>query len=196
MWGGICSVRALAATAMQTSSLDGFVYHLVLPAGFVLQGRRPARGKRGQGTGSCQADDCSADLSKSSWHERKRTCPQHAQAKEFLKKECPSRFCQQCSRVHLIEAFEKDRRSCKEQLAKHAARWAFELAIACRKTASHDAVQWAVLCSTVWHLMEGVSHLDWSECPKRTERLKHLSCHHLVAEGGRHMLRRCQRLLP
>ena len=103
---------------MHISGLDG-------SGSSFLQGRRPARGKRWQGTGSCQADDCSADLSKSSWHERKRICPQHAQAKEFLKKERPSRFCQQCSRVQLIEVFEKDRRSCKEQLAKHAARWAF-----------------------------------------------------------------------
>ena len=134
-----------------------------------LQGQRPARGRRRQGAGSCQADDCSADLSNSSWHERKRICPHHAQAREFLKKERPSRFCQQCSRVHLIEAFEKDRRSCKEQLAKHAARWALELAAARWKT---DMPCCSGLCRVrqSGSLDGGAFTPGAANCPKRTER--------------------------
>lgn len=40
----------------------------------------------------------------------------------FLKQGKAQQFCQQCGRSHTPDAFDKDRRSCRTQLAKHAAR--------------------------------------------------------------------------
>ena len=76
------------------------------------------------GPARCQADDCAADLLRCSvWHQRNRICEGHARALTLLKGGRALRFCQQCARAHPLEAFEKGRRSCRVQLAKHAARW-------------------------------------------------------------------------
>ncbi|PRW20830.1 Phosphatidylinositol 4-phosphate 5-kinase 2 isoform A [Chlorella sorokiniana] len=53
---------------------------------------------------------------------RYRVCPEHATADVVLNKGVPSRFCQQCGRFHPLEAFEPSLRSCRQQLARHAAR--------------------------------------------------------------------------
>ncbi|KAK9862486.1 hypothetical protein WJX84_012180 [Apatococcus fuscideae] len=72
---------------------------------------------------SCQADGCRADISKlSSYHQRCRICEEHLKADDFLRNNRPKRFCQQCGRSHELTAFDPKRRSCRVQLAKHAAR--------------------------------------------------------------------------
>ncbi|KAL3133811.1 hypothetical protein ABBQ32_008285 [Trebouxia sp. C0010 RCD-2024] len=72
--------------------------------------------------GSCQADACNSDMTEQSvWHQKSRICAKHMSGM-FLKQGKPQQFCQQCGRSHNLDAFDKGRRSCRTQLAKHAAR--------------------------------------------------------------------------
>lgn len=72
--------------------------------------------------GSCQADSCNSDMTEQSvWHQKSRICDKHMSGM-FLKQGRPQQFCQQCGRSHNLDAFDEGRRSCRTQLAKHAAR--------------------------------------------------------------------------
>ena len=71
---------------------------------------------------TCQADGCVSDLAQQSvWHQKSRICSLHMSG-IFLKQGKAQQFCQQCGRSHNPDAFDKGRRSCRTQLAKHAAR--------------------------------------------------------------------------
>ena len=72
--------------------------------------------------GLCQADNCQSDMAKQSvWHQKSRICDKHMSGM-FLKSGKPQQFCQQCGRSHNLDAFDQGRKSCRTQLAKHAAR--------------------------------------------------------------------------
>lgn len=53
---------------------------------------------------------------------RYRICRVHAAAEEVEREGVPSRFCQQCGRFHALSDFDGPQRSCRSQLAYHAAR--------------------------------------------------------------------------
>lgn len=55
------------------------------------------------------------------WHQKSRICDRHMSG-TFLKQGKHQQFCQQCGRSHNPDAFDQGRRSCRTQLAKHAAR--------------------------------------------------------------------------
>lgn len=79
--------------------------------------------------GSCQADGCNSDMTEQSvWHQKSRICDKHMSGM-FLKQGKPQQFCQQCGRSHNLDAFDKGRRSCRTQLAKHAARLVLMFAV-------------------------------------------------------------------
>ena len=46
----------------------------------------------------------------------------HIKMPEFDRAGKRQRFCQQCGRCHLLDAFDQGKRSCRAQLAKHNAR--------------------------------------------------------------------------
>ncbi len=46
----------------------------------------------------------------------------HIKMPEFERAGKRQRFCQQCGRCHLLDAFDQGKRSCRAQLAKHNAR--------------------------------------------------------------------------
>ena len=72
--------------------------------------------------GLCQADGCESDMAKQSvWHQKSRICDKHMSGM-FLKLGKPLLFCHQCGRSHNLDAFDQGRKSCRTQLAKHAAR--------------------------------------------------------------------------
>ncbi|KAI7841073.1 hypothetical protein COHA_005301 [Chlorella ohadii] len=69
----------------------------------------------------CQV--CGLDLSNArTFFRRYRICEAHAAEKEQLIDGVPQRFCQQCGRFHTLDAFDADQKSCREELARHAAR--------------------------------------------------------------------------
>lgn len=85
---------------------------------------------------SCQADGCQSDMAKQSvWHQKSKICDKHMSGM-FLKLGRPQQFCQQCGRSHNLDAFDQGRKSCRTQLAKHAARWVLLFAAAPCSSAS------------------------------------------------------------
>jgi hypothetical protein len=69
---------------------------------------------------SCQVDDCRADLSSAKdYHRRHKVCDLHSKATRALVGSVMQRFCQQCSRFHILQEFDEGKRSCRRRLAGH-----------------------------------------------------------------------------
>ncbi|CAO2818215.1 unnamed protein product [Amaranthus hypochondriacus] len=82
----------------------------------------------------CQVEDCGAVLSKAKeYHRRHKVCEVHAKASKALVANVMQRFCQQCSRFHVLQEFDEGKRSCRQRLAGHNKRR--------RKTQADAAVQ-------------------------------------------------------
>nr|AIL95846.1 SQUAMOSA promoter binding-like transcription factor [Gossypium hirsutum] len=83
------------------------------------------RGKKTKVTGTpcravCQVEDCRADLSKAKdYHRRHKVCDVHSKATKALVGNVMQRFCQQCSRFHVLQEFDEGKRSCRRRLAGH-----------------------------------------------------------------------------
>ncbi|CAL0306905.1 unnamed protein product [Lupinus luteus] len=68
----------------------------------------------------CQVQDCRADLSNAKdYHRRHKVCDLHSKASKALVANVMQRFCQQCSRFHVIQEFDEGKRSCRRRLAGH-----------------------------------------------------------------------------
>lgn len=68
----------------------------------------------------CQVEDCGADLSNAKdYHRRHKVCEMHSKASKALVGNAMQRFCQQCSRFHLLQEFDEGKRSCRRRLAGH-----------------------------------------------------------------------------
>ncbi|MCL7048070.1 hypothetical protein MKW94_030960 [Papaver nudicaule] len=68
----------------------------------------------------CQVEGCGADLSKAKpYHRRHKVCEVHSKTSQSLVGNVMQRFCQQCSRFHLLEEFDEGKRSCRRRLAGH-----------------------------------------------------------------------------
>ncbi|KAG6419147.1 hypothetical protein SASPL_121359 [Salvia splendens] len=69
---------------------------------------------------SCQAEDCTADMTDAKpYHRRHKVCEFHAKAAVVLLSGIRQRFCQQCSRFHELSEFDEAKRSCRRRLAGH-----------------------------------------------------------------------------
>ncbi|XP_010534410.1 PREDICTED: squamosa promoter-binding-like protein 14 isoform X2 [Tarenaya hassleriana] len=68
----------------------------------------------------CQVDCCTEDLSTAKdYHRRHKVCEVHSKASKALVGNQMQRFCQQCSRFHLLSEFDEGKRSCRRRLAGH-----------------------------------------------------------------------------
>ncbi|CAL0304634.1 unnamed protein product [Lupinus luteus] len=68
----------------------------------------------------CQAQGCNADLSDAKhYHRRHKVCEFHSKAATVIAAGLTQRFCQQCSRFHLLSEFDNGKRSCRKRLADH-----------------------------------------------------------------------------
>ncbi|GER31201.1 squamosa promoter binding protein-like protein [Striga asiatica] len=68
----------------------------------------------------CQAEGCHADLSHAKhYHRRHKVCEFHSKAATVIAAGLTQRFCQQCSRFHLLSEFDNGKRSCRKRLADH-----------------------------------------------------------------------------
>ncbi|KAE9604599.1 hypothetical protein Lal_00010826 [Lupinus albus] len=68
----------------------------------------------------CQVEDCRADLSNAKdYHRRHKVCDVHSKASRALVGSVMQRFCQQCSRFHILQEFDEGKRSCRRRLAGH-----------------------------------------------------------------------------
>ncbi|GAB4860900.1 hypothetical protein Ancab_036061 [Ancistrocladus abbreviatus] len=68
----------------------------------------------------CQVCGCSKDLSSSKeYHKRHKVCEAHSKTAKVIVNGMEQRFCQQCSRFHLLAEFDDGKRSCRKRLASH-----------------------------------------------------------------------------
>ncbi|KAH8493745.1 hypothetical protein Peur_061479 [Populus x canadensis] len=96
--------------------------------GFVDDDKIKKKGKKGSSGGgsssmllvSCQADNCTSDLTDAKrYHRRHKVCEFHAKAPFVPVNGLQQRFCQQCSRFHDLSEFDDSKRSCRRRLAGH-----------------------------------------------------------------------------
>ncbi|WVZ77671.1 hypothetical protein U9M48_025512 [Paspalum notatum var. saurae] len=68
----------------------------------------------------CQAEGCKADLTAAKhYHRRHKVCEHHAKASTVAAAGKQQRFCQQCSRFHVLAEFDEAKRSCRKRLTEH-----------------------------------------------------------------------------
>nr|AQQ11825.1 squamosa-promoter binding protein-like protein [Bambusa multiplex] len=68
----------------------------------------------------CQVEGCGVDLAAAKdYHRRHKVCEMHAKATTAVVGNAVQRFCQQCSRFHLLQEFDEGKRSCRRRLAGH-----------------------------------------------------------------------------
>ncbi|KAI6683281.1 hypothetical protein NL676_029194 [Syzygium grande] len=68
----------------------------------------------------CQVYGCNKDLSSSKdYHKRHKVCEAHSKTSKVIVNGIEQRFCQQCSRFHLLAEFDDGKRSCRKRLAGH-----------------------------------------------------------------------------
>ncbi|XP_016899321.2 squamosa promoter-binding-like protein 12 [Cucumis melo] len=71
-------------------------------------------------TAFCQVYGCNKDLSSSKdYHKRHKVCEVHSKTAKVIVNGIEQRFCQQCSRFHLLVEFDDGKRSCRKRLAGH-----------------------------------------------------------------------------
>ncbi|KAJ9140577.1 hypothetical protein P3X46_031209 [Hevea brasiliensis] len=71
-------------------------------------------------TARCQVYGCNKDLSSSKeYHKRHKVCETHSKTSKVIVNGIEQRFCQQCSRFHLLAEFDDGKRSCRKRLAGH-----------------------------------------------------------------------------
>lgn len=68
----------------------------------------------------CVVPGCATDLTtEKSYNRRLKVCAAHLKAQSVGLEAGTSRFCQQCSRFHTVDAFDGTRRSCRDRLKTH-----------------------------------------------------------------------------
>ncbi|KAF5737329.1 squamosa promoter-binding-like protein 9 [Tripterygium wilfordii] len=79
--------------------------------GGAVQGGKPPR---------CQVEGCMVDLSDAkAYYSRHKVCGMHSKSPKVIVAGLEKRFCQQCSRFHLLPEFDQGKRSCRRRLAGH-----------------------------------------------------------------------------
>ncbi|KAK7256503.1 hypothetical protein RIF29_29954 [Crotalaria pallida] len=80
----------------------------------------------------CQVEGCHVALvNVKDYHRRHKVCEMHSKAPKVVVLGLEQRFCQQCSRFHVVSEFDDSKRSCRRRLAGHNER---------RRKNSHDSV--------------------------------------------------------
>ncbi|TYJ41096.1 hypothetical protein E1A91_A04G185600v1 [Gossypium mustelinum] len=71
-------------------------------------------------TPQCQVYGCNKDLSSSKdYYKRNKVCEIHSKTAKVIVNGNEMRFCQQCSRFHLLAEFDDGKRSCRKRLVGH-----------------------------------------------------------------------------
>ncbi|XP_038988522.1 squamosa promoter-binding-like protein 6 [Phoenix dactylifera] len=103
--------------------LGGHAYPIPEPDNANCEGKNGKKSKLEGGNSNrptCQVVGCGADLSNSKdYHRRHKVCEMHAKASTAMVGNAIQRFCQQCSRFHLLQEFDEGKRSCRRRLAGH-----------------------------------------------------------------------------
>ncbi|KAK7411758.1 hypothetical protein VNO78_03196 [Psophocarpus tetragonolobus] len=99
-------------------NLGGQVYPIM--EGEEKSGKKTKIGASTSNRAVCQVEDCRVDLSNAKdYHRRHKVCDMHSKATKALVGNVMQRFCQQCSRFHVLQEFDEGKRSCRRRLAGH-----------------------------------------------------------------------------
>ncbi|CAN4094799.1 unnamed protein product [Withania somnifera] len=86
----------------------------------LLLGKRSRTTKLYSQVPPCQVLGYNKDLSSSKgYYKKHRVCDEHSKTAKVIVKGVEQRFCQQCSRFHLLTEFDKGKHSCRKCLAGH-----------------------------------------------------------------------------
>ncbi|XP_050375998.1 squamosa promoter-binding-like protein 6 [Argentina anserina] len=106
--------------------LDAYTFKSLKGASFFSSSESSTPSKRMKVSGvhsqtaHCQVHGCNKDLSSSKdYHKRHKVCEAHSKSSKVIVKGIEQRFCQQCSRFHLLAEFDDGKRSCRKRLAGH-----------------------------------------------------------------------------
>uniref|UniRef100_A0A0C9QX43 TSA: Wollemia nobilis Ref_Wollemi_Transcript_2011_1782 transcribed RNA sequence n=1 Tax=Wollemia nobilis TaxID=56998 RepID=A0A0C9QX43_9CONI len=87
----------------------------------------------------CQVEGCNVGLANAKeYHRRHKVCEAHSKAPKVFVVGIEQRFCQQCSRFHIISEFDDAKRSCRRRLAGHNERRRKSSSDALTNTSSHE----------------------------------------------------------
>jgi len=68
----------------------------------------------------CQVEGCKTELTAAKdYHRRHKVCELHSKSPKVIVNGIEQRFCQQCSRFHILSEFDEGKRSCRRRLAGH-----------------------------------------------------------------------------
>ncbi|XP_042484007.1 squamosa promoter-binding-like protein 7 [Macadamia integrifolia] len=85
-----------------------------------LIGGGPSSSAAGVVVPRCQVEGCHAVLlNAKDYHRRHKVCEVHSKAPKVVVLGLEQRFCQQCSRFHVVAEFDDSKRSCRRRLAGH-----------------------------------------------------------------------------
>ncbi|KAL8150334.1 hypothetical protein V2J09_020142 [Rumex salicifolius] len=106
-------------------NLGGYPYLAQSQVGLVrnldeTSGKRTKVAGNSLSRAACQVEGCGADLSNAKdYHRRHKVCEMHSKATQAFVGNVMQRFCQQCSRFHVLHEFDEGKRSCRRRLAGH-----------------------------------------------------------------------------
>ncbi|XP_020208244.1 squamosa promoter-binding-like protein 9 [Cajanus cajan] len=135
------SLSSSSSPNSSTESLDGLKFgqkiyfeDVSVAAATTAQGAKTSVGvssssssKKGRGGSMlgaqpprCQVEGCKVDLSGAkAYYSRHKVCGMHSKSPTVIVAGIEQRFCQQCSRFHLLSEFDQGKRSCRRRLAGH-----------------------------------------------------------------------------
>ncbi|CAO2141716.1 unnamed protein product [Urochloa humidicola] len=111
------SSSSVAAAEARLQDFAAGLAQRARPAG----GGRRSRSAAGGGVAeTCSVDGCRSDLSRCrEYHRRHRVCEAHSKTPVVVVGGQEQRFCQQCSRFHMLSEFDEGKRSCRKRLDGH-----------------------------------------------------------------------------
>ncbi|VAH67923.1 unnamed protein product [Triticum turgidum subsp. durum] len=90
------------------------------PSAAPAPAKRARAGQGQQTVPPCSVEGCTADLSRCrEYHRRHKVCEAHSKTPVVAVAGQQQRFCQQCSRFHLLGEFDEVKRSCRKRLDGH-----------------------------------------------------------------------------
>ncbi|KAM3353748.1 hypothetical protein ACQJBY_024737 [Aegilops geniculata] len=90
------------------------------PSAVAAPAKRARAGQGQQTVPPCSVEGCTADLSRCrEYHRRHKVCEAHSKTPVVAVAGQQQRFCQQCSRFHLLGEFDEVKRSCRKRLDGH-----------------------------------------------------------------------------
>ncbi|CAN6460854.1 unnamed protein product [Victoria cruziana] len=87
----------------------------------------------------CQVEGCNVGLmGAKEYHRRHKVCEMHSKAPKVIVQGLEQRFCQQCSRFHVVSEFDDSKRSCRRRLAGHNERRRKNASDSTTRNSSHE----------------------------------------------------------